>query len=123
MLSLSKADTKLNSRARRWLYLWTLVLLASLSFSTAIMEISCVAILLGWLFLRTRGEGLPPFERKMLFALLAYISLACISFFWSEYPKQSFRGILKVLKGLLVFFKLKGFIREFEDTEPLFCPY
>ncbi len=103
MLSLSKTNPQLISRVEQWLYVWTLVLLASLCFSTALMEISCVAILAGWVFLRVSGVKPPELDRKMLFTLLAYVFLSSISFFWSEFPKQSYRGVLKVLKGLLVF--------------------
>lgn len=82
-----------------------LVFLASLSFSTALMEISFGVALAGWLLLKTKGEG-PlsfPCERKIFIALLAFVFLSSISFFWSEFPKQSFRGILKMGQQFLVF--------------------
>lgn len=93
----------LKSVIDRWVYVWTLVLLASLSFSTALMEISCVALVVGFVFLRIQKTPLPEIDKTILIPLLVYISIAVISFFWSEFPKQSFRGVLKVLKGFLVF--------------------
>lgn len=82
-----------------------LVFLASLSFSTALMEISLGVALAGWLLLKMKGKS-PlslPCERKMFISLLAFVLLSSISFFWSEFPKQSFHGVLKIIKQFLIF--------------------
>ena len=87
----------------RWVYVWILIFLASLCFSTALMEVSCVCLLVGFIFLRITKKPVPTFDKSILIPLLVYISIVVISFFWSEFPKQSLRGVLKVLKGFLVF--------------------
>lgn len=89
--------------AGRWTYLWTLILLASLCFSPALMEISCAALFVGFIFLRIQKYPLPKIDKSILIPLSVYIALSVVSFFWSEFPKQSFRGVLKVLKGFLAF--------------------
>lgn len=103
MHSMPKSGLAVDAFLDRWVYLCLLVLLASLCFSTALMEISFVAALIGWVILKTKKGWSVPCDKKMFWALAAFVSLSSISFFWSEFPKQSFRGILKVLKQFLVF--------------------
>ncbi len=89
----------------RIVYLASLVFLASLTFSTALMEISFGVALAGWLLLKMKEKS-PlsfPCERKMFFSLLVFVFLSVISFFWSEFPKQSFRGIFKILQQFFIF--------------------
>ena len=103
MLSLPKS--RLNFFLDRGVYLAILTYLAALAFSTALMEIACVVALLGWAVLkfeRRQWKSLPV-EKETFFFLAVFAMLSVISFFWSEFPKQSFRGIFKVLKQVLLF--------------------
>lgn len=89
--------------ADRWIYVWFLVLLASLTFSPALMEISTCAMLGGWFLLRFKKEPLLLIDRKIILFLCAFVFLSVISFFWSDFPRQSFRGIFKVLQQFFIF--------------------
>ena len=87
----------------QWVFISTLVFLAALTFSTALMEISVVSALVAWLLIKIKDRPalFPP--PKIYLPLLGFVLLCVISFFWSDYPKQSFRGVLKVLKQVLLF--------------------
>lgn len=99
------SDTRFNTIEflDRWVYLWTLAFLVSLTFSMALMEISFVAAFIGWIALKAKKRTPLPFERKTFGALLAFVLLSILSFFWSEYPKESFRGIFKILQQFFLF--------------------
>lgn len=83
-----------------------LTLLVSFSFSTALIEIATVAALVffaGYFFSFKKNPfsfmpGLP------LIALLFYVSIVLLSLVWTEYPKESFRGVFKVLQQVSIFF-------------------
>lgn len=80
-----------------------LVFLAALTFSTALMEISFVVALVGWVFLKVKRRMVLPCGAAAFAALLAFVFLSVTSFFWSEFPRQSFRGVFKVLQHFLLF--------------------
>lgn len=88
---------------REMVYLAVLTFLAATTFSTALMEISFVVALAGWLLLKIRHPDPFPFESRMFVFLLGFVFLSVISIFWSEFPKQSIRGVFKVLKQFLTF--------------------
>ena len=95
---------KTESFLQATVYLALLTFLASLTFSTALMEISFVVALAGWLLLKVRHPApFFPLKSKLWAFLLGFIFLSVISFFWSEFPKQSFRGVFKVLKQFFTF--------------------
>lgn len=83
-----------------------LTLLVSFSFSTALIEISFVAALLffaGLIF----SERKNPFEQLSAWYAIplgVYTAAVLLSAFWTEYPKESFRGIFKVLQQVSIFF-------------------
>lgn len=94
---------KIDSILNRTVYFALLVFLVALTFSTALTEISLAVALVAWLILKRR-QSLPfPFEGKMFAALSAFVLLCVLSFFWSEFPTQSFRGVLKTLKQFFLF--------------------
>jgi putative inorganic carbon (HCO3(-)) transporter len=81
----------------------SLVFLVSSTFSSALMEISFGVALVAWFLARAAERPAFPFEKKMFVALTGYVFLSVISVFWSEFPNQSLRGILKVLQHAAVF--------------------
>lgn len=87
----------------RWIYLAVLALLAGLTFSPALMEIATVAGLIGWVGFKMKTGLRIPFEKKIFYPFAGYVLLSSLSFFWSQYPAQSFRGIFKVLQQGFVF--------------------
>jgi len=87
----------------KWTYVWMLVFLAALTFSTALLEIASVAAFIGWGLQKLRHRSSLPFEKKVWVPLLGFLLLSVVSFFWSEFPRQSFRGIFKVLQQVLIF--------------------
>lgn len=84
-------------------YLSVLIFLASLTWSTALMEIASVSMLVGWAVLKFKKGWKPEIDKKVFCFLAAYVFLSTISFFWSEFPKQSFRGVFKVLQHFFLF--------------------
>ena len=87
----------------RWVYYSLLAFLAALTFSNALVEILFVSSFAGWLILKIRRPVPLDLEKKMFWALAVFVFLSAVSFFWSEFPKQSFRGMLKVFKQFLIF--------------------
>jgi O-antigen ligase len=85
-----------------------LALWVSTTFSIALMEISLVCALAFWVLSKI---GINPAQRWTPFRidwalwapLALFFILVLVSFFTSEYPKQSLRGLLKIAKPLLVF--------------------
>jgi putative inorganic carbon (HCO3(-)) transporter len=104
----------------RWVLFWTLGFLLATTFSSALMEISFGAAFVGWLLLRVKNPTAFPFERKLFIALLGYVLLSCISFSWSEFPKQSFRGILKVLQQVALFWVVADTLATAERQQTSF---
>ncbi len=83
---------------KRLCFLALCVLFAALTFSTALVETAFFIALVFWVLWKGKqgkvawGEGWHPG-----FGLLAAFSVFCaLTFFWSEFPKQSGKGILKV---------------------------
>lgn len=99
-----------NINVPQWAATALLILWASATFSIALMEISFVAALALWSFyffsekvpgnFFTQKGVCPP---KLWIPLSVFFLIVLISFIPSEYPKESFRGVLKILKPLLVF--------------------
>ena len=88
---------------KRWVFLWTVIFLAALTFSSALVEISFTLALGGWFLLKIKDPEASGMRGKIGVALLGFVLICVASFFWSEYPRQSLRGIFKVLKQALVF--------------------
>lgn len=77
-----------------------LALFAGFTFSTALVEITTVIALVlavALIFLEKRNP-FSAIDRPALIALAVYTGIAVLSYTWSEYPKESFRGIFKVLQ-------------------------
>ena len=77
----------------------------SLTFSPALTEISWMIGFILWLFLKIRSKDFKfsVLNRSYLIPLAAFAAVCILSFFWSEYPTQSFRGILKILQQIFTF--------------------
>jgi O-antigen ligase len=56
--------------------------------------------------------GGAKFDRALWTPLALFFAIVLLSFFFSEYPKQSFRGIFKIAKPLLVFIMAAGLFRD-----------
>ncbi len=99
-----KIELKLDSSfLERWVYFWMAVFLVTCTFSNALLEISFTLAFIGWAVLKIKKWSPPPLEKKALFFLLGFVGISILSFFWSEFPKQSFRGIFKTLQHFLIF--------------------
>lgn len=99
-----------------------LSLLVSLSFSTALIEISFVAALFfaaGLVFINRKN----PFEQlSPLYTvpLGLYVVTVLLSVFWTDYPKETFRGIFKVLQQVCIFFLVAQLPRTLTSDNRLF---
>lgn len=94
-----------------------LVLWASLTFSIALTEIAFVCALIfwaGWHFRHPKetgtvfstngkGVGFPRIDGSVWLPLVLFFAFVVLSFFTSEYPRQSLRGLYKIAKPLLAF--------------------
>lgn len=99
-----------------------LTLLISFSFSTALVEISFVAALLFFAGLLL-SEGKNPFAQLSAWytvPLAVYVAAVLLSAFWTEYPKESFRGIFKVLQQVSIFFLAAQLPRAVTERGGLF---
>lgn len=131
-----------NLDLRTFAVISLLTLWVSTTFSIALMEIAFVAALVFWGFIRLKhpvldlvaaqlntgcsgGVKFPasPAGRQMLTKadwglwgpLAAFFLAVLISYFTSEYPQESFRGILKIGKPLLAFIMCADLFRNREN--------
>ena len=103
MYFMSEAQVISQSFLDRWVFIWMTVFLAALTFSSALMEVASTSAIAGWALLRWKTRDAVEFDRKWFLPLLGFVGLSVISFVWSEYPPQSFRGIFKVLQQFSIF--------------------
>ncbi len=122
----------LNFRQLPWekILLYSLLaLLAAFTFSTALIEIATVAALLVTVLLLVLEKRNPftGLDRPALAALAVYTGIVLLSYTWSEFPKQSFRGIFKVLQQVALFILVARIPRDLKSwtlTEKvLLCSY
>ena len=102
-----------------------LVLWCAIAFSLAIAEIATVVSLVFWLIWRFREGIVWPQIRPVIFApLAAYVLICLVSLVWTESPKESYRGIFKVLKYAVMFW-MGAEIFEWDQArkkfETVFC--
>jgi len=111
-----------------------LALWACTTFSIALMEIAFVCALILWAgwhiqlkgtgtFFKKKEKGACPPEIDWAFwtPLALFFIFVLISYFTSEYPKQSFRGIFKIAKPLLVFMMAKDLFRDTKSQKRFDC--
>lgn len=80
------------------------VLWAALTFSTALVEISFTIALIAWTFSKWNGQPTMLWQRKgIVIPLAGFVILSSLSYFWSEIPVLSFRGIFKILQQVFLF--------------------
>lgn len=107
----------------KWTVTALLVLWASTTFSMALMQIMIVVAILLWSASLLRSRSMKTEIRALfdqsgacppvLWAPLAlFFFWVILSFFASEYPRESFRGVLKVAKPMLVFFMAADLFRD-----------
>ena len=98
MLSVSK------NAVDKGLEISLLALWFGLAVSSAIVEIATVIALIFFIFsLFHKSTGPFKIDFKQWLPLAAYVLLCAASIIWSEYPKQSLRGSLKVLQQVFIF--------------------
>lgn len=80
-------------------------LFAGLTFSSALVEIAFGFAIISWIIWKAADKSLwkPVCPPKVLIPLAAYVLIILCSYFWSEIPHQSGRGILKVLQQIATF--------------------
>ena len=101
-----------------------LALWASLTFSIALTEIAFICALVFWIGWHIQlKRGIPPqsvggqastpkIDCVFWTPLALFFILVLISYFTSEYPKESFKGIFKIAKPLLAFIMAAELFRE-----------
>ncbi len=106
-----------------------LALWASTTFSIALMEISFVCALIfwaGWNIQLKMGilpqkmggrADAPKIGWALWTPLVFFVMAVLVSFFASEYPKQSFRGLFKIAKPLLAFILAADLFRNERDSK------
>jgi putative inorganic carbon (HCO3(-)) transporter len=107
----------------KFLFQFSMILvLLGLTFSTALVEISFVLALFfyAWLIFKKEIE-LPhkdlPF--MLLFSILAFLIFLLVSLFWSEYPRESVRGLFKILQAIMLFIMASKLLWDNHDSEKL----
>jgi len=79
------------------------VLLVSVTFSTSLVEIFASLMILSWIVKTVHTKDLQVFKltpTKLLILLLIWTLLSCLN---SSYPKESFRGVFKIVEYSLLF--------------------
>jgi O-antigen ligase len=115
----------INIRAldfQKWAVVSLLILWVSTPCSIALMEISFVVALVFWALYKLkerRAFKIHEFDRALWAPLALFFIVVLASFFTSEYPKQSFRGIFKIAKPLLTFLMVGDLFRD-EKTRQRF---
>jgi len=101
-----------------------LVLWASLTFSIALMEIAFVCALIFWIGWHVQlkkgtcshsalaGKQAPQVDWAFWTPLALFFLFVLVSYFTSEYPKQSLRGLFKIAKPLLAFIMAMDLFRD-----------
>ena len=94
-------EERLNSAA----FAALLVCWSALAFAPALVEIAFGVSVGLWLLsvLRVRRFPLEELNLQARLCLLGYLLIVIFSYFWSEYPSQSFRGFFKVLQQVMLF--------------------
>lgn len=89
----------------RLIAFWSLIALwFALTFSSALTEVFftiCLIFTLIYL-LQTRSWPLESVPKTPKILLLGYCLLVILSYFWSEFPQLSFRGVFKVLQQVSI---------------------
>lgn len=85
----------------------------SVTFSTALTEISFVCALIFWLLSRKNARALIAIpERRLWLPLALYLGICILSVCWSQYPMQSIRGIFKILQLVTLFWMTSDILAE-----------
>jgi len=111
MISLSKIPFRLTA-------FWALCTFwVALTFSSALVEITFVVALIAWAGWKIQSRKL--LSNRMPVSLLipfaGFVLLSVLSYFWSDSPSASVRGITKVLQHVSVFWLVADVIEDRRD--------
>ena len=86
----------------------------SLTFSLSLVEITFVCSLVFWIVSRilTRPLLSKQYDKATWWPLAAFFVLVVVSYFFSEFPEKSFRGIFKIAEQLLLFVMVADLFRS-----------
>lgn len=100
--------------AHKAIFAGLMALLVSFSFSTALVEITFTFSLLCFIYLTfsLRANPLAGLPKAVAAALVLYTAAVLLSLVWTEYPKESFRGVFKVLQQVFIFLMAAHLPRE-----------
>ena len=104
--------------ARRFFLYSMMTMMASLTFSKALVEISFAFSFIFFLihfFNKPQSAKLFSLHKPILFFLFFYLLCVLVSLVFSEYPKESFRGVLKILQAVMIFIMALDLFHTKED--------
>lgn len=78
-------------------------LLLAVTFSTSIVEIASTLMIIAWIAKKILDKDLKILNSAIVSILIIYLIWVALSFINTEYYKESFRGIFKVLQYVLIF--------------------
>lgn len=93
-----------------------LALWLGLAFSTALVEIAFIVAVFFFLVWKRKKHDLRiHLDPKLKFFLMLWFAVTCFSFVLSDYPEESFRGILKVGQQIVLLWMIAETFREAEN--------
>jgi len=100
---------------------WSLIILmVALTFSIALSEICIVVALVSWLIRKALDRDISFIRNPIYLALTAYVAFIGLSVANSEYFYISFRGMIKAVKGIIIFLMVIDTFRTREQIGKLF---
>lgn len=100
-----------------WLTEWSLILLmAALTFSTALSEIAIGLALVSWLVKKSMDRDFSFLKDPIYLALTVFVAFVGLSVANSEHFYVSFRGLIKAVKGIVIFLILTDTFRTREQV-------
>ncbi|MBI4398032.1 MAG: O-antigen ligase family protein [Candidatus Omnitrophica bacterium] len=96
-----------------------LALFVFLTFSIALSEISIVIVLIAWLVKKAIDRDFSFLKDSVYLVLTAFIAFVALSVANSEHFETSFRGMIKAVKGIAIFFVLIDTFKTREQVNRL----
>ena len=89
---------------------------AALTFSPALVEISFVTALIGWVLWKIPQKfQISPIPKIIWIPLAGFLIWTLLAWAASEYPAKSFRGITKILQQVLIFVMAADLLKSRQD--------
>ncbi|MDD5217790.1 MAG: O-antigen ligase family protein [Candidatus Omnitrophica bacterium] len=104
--------------ALRVISFWALCFFwVALTFSKAFIEISFTTALIAWIGWKigSRSMNSLAIPKSLAIPFLVYTLIIIASAFWSDFPKESFRGVFKVLENMMLFVLVAEIFQSRED--------